>query len=166
MTTIEDLKPDEFERVASWLSRPEINRWLASEWRNRDISSVVVAMAIRNKRNRLFLVRHQGEPCGLVGLADIDPADRTAMMWCLLGEQKLAGRGVTTEALKKLARFAFTELALASVYSWVMEDNLASLRMTAKAGFREAGRIRQATSSSGRQVDRIYFDLVPEDLGL
>jgi RimJ/RimL family protein N-acetyltransferase len=33
----------------------------------------------------------------------------------------------------------------------------------AKAGFREAGRLRQSASLEGRQTDRIYFDLIADD---
>jgi RimJ/RimL family protein N-acetyltransferase len=32
-----------------------------------------------------------------------------------------------------------------------------------KVGFREAGRIRKATSSADRQVDRIYYDLLASE---
>jgi hypothetical protein len=41
-----------------------------------------------------------------------------------------------------------------------MEDNMASRSVLQKAGLHEAGRIRCATSSAGRQVDRIYLDLM------
>ena len=67
-------------------------------------------------------------------------------------------------AVKHLARLSFEHLGLASLYAWVMEDNMPSLGMVQKAGFREAGRIRCAACSAGRQVDRIYFDLLPSEL--
>jgi hypothetical protein len=78
MITIEELTPANFELVAGWLSRPETNRWLTAEWRGRAAASVVVAMAVRNRKNRLFLVHCSGQACGLTALADIDTADRTA----------------------------------------------------------------------------------------
>jgi RimJ/RimL family protein N-acetyltransferase len=55
-------------------------------------------------------------------------------------------------------------MGLASIYAWIMEDNAASQRVLQKAGFREAGRIRCAACSGGRQVDRIYFDLVAAEI--
>lgn len=161
MISIRDLVPDDFARVAGWLSRPEVNRWLTSEWRGREVQPATIAMAVRNKRNRLFLVSDDATPCGMAALADIDVADRTAMVWYVLGEPGLGGRGITSEAVRLVARKAFAELGLASVYAWIMEDNVASRRVLEKAGFREAGRIRDATCSAGRQVDRIYFDLRP-----
>jgi RimJ/RimL family protein N-acetyltransferase len=160
MTTIEELRPDHFELVAQWLSSSDINRWLTSEWRNRMVSATTIAIALRNRRNRLYLARSNSVPCGVVGLADIDACDQTAMVWYFLGERTLAGHGITSEAVIHLARLCFTEMGLASIYAWIMEDNTASKRVLEKAGFREAGRLRRAASSGGRQVDRVYFDLI------
>jgi hypothetical protein len=39
MVAIQDLTPEHFKLVARWLSKPEINRWLAAEWRSRVVSS-------------------------------------------------------------------------------------------------------------------------------
>jgi RimJ/RimL family protein N-acetyltransferase len=163
MIAIEPLAAEDFERVAGWLSICDTNRWLTSEWRGRPISPVIIGITVRNKRNRLFLVRCDGQACGLAGFADIDAMDGTAMVWYLLGEQQFAGRGVTTEAVRQLVRVAFDELKLASVYAWIMEPNVRSRRVLERAGFREAGRIRSASCFGGRQVDRIYYDRTAED---
>ena len=163
MVTIEPLTPEGFDSVAQWLATPDVNKWLTGEWRNRELSAGLVAVAVRNRRNRFFVARHQAEAVGLVALSDIELTDRTAMIWYVLGKQELSGTGITTEAVKQLARFVFAEMELASVYAWVMEGNIASRRVLLKAGFREAGRIRQASSFGDQQVDRIYFDLVPSD---
>jgi len=163
-TTIEELKSESFGLVANWLSRPEINCWLTTEWRDREVNSTTVAMAVRNKRNRLFLVRHVSEPCGLVALADFDPGDRTAMVWYFLGVSALSRRGITSAAVQQLSGIAFAELGLAVLYAWIMEGNVASRLVLEKSGFRICGRIRDAASYGGKQVNRIYFDLTPSDL--
>jgi len=162
MTSIEALLPEQFEQVAGWLSRPETNKWLSGEWRGRQATPSILAIAVRNRRNKLYLVRHESVPCGLVGLADIDPADRIAMVWYFLGDERLKGQGIVPAAVRQLTRVAFTEISLASLYAWVMEDNVASRRVLEKCGFRECGRFRNAACSNGSQVDRIYFDLIPQ----
>ena len=162
--TIEELIPAHFERVAAWLAKAEISRWLTGEWRNRVVNATLISSVVRNRKNRLFLVRYDGQLCGLIALADIDPSDKTAMVWYVLGEQTLSGRGITSHAIKQLMHLCFDEMRLASVYAWIMEDNAASQRVLQKAGFREAGRIRRAASSGGHQVDRIYFDLIASEV--
>ena len=124
MTTIELIAPEHFEIVAKWLSQPAINRWLTAEWRNRAVTPGIVAMAVRNRKNRLFLVRWEGRSCGLSALADIDIADATAMVWYVLGESELAGRGIMSEAVRQLALKSFAELGLQSLYAWAMADNV------------------------------------------
>jgi len=163
MTTLEVLVPRDFENVATWLSSPDINRWLIPEWRDKEVSASIVAIAVRNSRNRLFLVKHGGVPCGLAALADIEPIDRTAMVWYLLGDARLSGRGITSAAVEQLVHYAFRELRLLSLYAWTMEDNAASQRVLRKVGFSVAGRLRQSASVAGRQVDRIFFDLVADE---
>jgi RimJ/RimL family protein N-acetyltransferase len=164
MTNLDDLAAPHFGQVAQWLSKSEINRWLTAEWRRTDISPTAIAIAVRNRRNRLFLVLHNGAPCGLAALSDIDTEDGTAMVWYLLGASDLAGRGIATAAVRAMAEIAFHRLGLNSLYAWAMEDNIASQRVLQKVGFREAGRIRQSAWSANRRVDRIYFDLLPDEI--
>jgi RimJ/RimL family protein N-acetyltransferase len=161
--SIEPLPVDHFGLVAEWLSKPDVNRWLTSEWRNRTVEPQVIAVVVRNRRNRLFLVRSNGEPCGMVALSDIDVVDGTAMVWYLLGEPSLAGRGVTSEAVRLIARESFETLGLRSLYAWAMADNVASQRVLKKAGFRHVGQIRESAVSDGAPVSRIYFDRLASD---
>ena len=158
--TIEDLQVKDLSLVAKWLSQDKINRWLTTEWRNRVISTTVIAIALRNRKNRFFLVRCNGEACGLTALADIDVVDSSAMIWYVLGEPRFTRKGITSKAVRQLVQKSFHELKLRSLYAWIMEDNAPSAKVLMTVGFREAGRIRQAVASNGHQVDRIYFDLV------
>jgi RimJ/RimL family protein N-acetyltransferase len=160
MTAIEELRPEHLQLVASWLTRPQINQWLSSEWRNREVNAALVAQAVRNRRNKLFVVSHESTPCGVVALSDLDTADRFAMVWYLLGEEPLAGKGITTEAVRQVCKHAFDTLELSSLYAWTMAGNVASQKVLARAGFQEAGRLRASASFCGVQVDRIYFDQV------
>jgi RimJ/RimL family protein N-acetyltransferase len=152
--------------VAHWLSNHETNQWLASEWRDRVIDPVVIGVAVRNKRNRFFLVRCDGTPCGLVALADWDFTDKVAMIWYALGDLASGGRGVITEAVQQLVRMAFSQLGIEALHAWIMEDNDRSRRVLEKNGFREAGRLRWAVARDGCHLDRIYFDLTRQDIAI
>ena len=156
--TIEPLATADFPMVAQWLSEPQTNQWLSSDWRGRTIDPALIGVAVRNRKNRLYLVRCDGQACGLVALADLDLTDRIAMIWYVLGNKNVEGRGITTSAVRELLHAAFNQMQLESVHAWVMEDNVASGRVLEKAGFQEAGRLRSAAFHNGRRVDRIYFD--------
>jgi RimJ/RimL family protein N-acetyltransferase len=160
---IEPLAAADFEAAARWLATPALNRWLTADWRGHPASTATIAIATRNRRNRFFLVRCNAEPCGLVALGDLDEADKTAMVWYLLGESALSGKGVTTEAVRELVDLAFGKLGLRSLYAWAMAQNEASQRVLRKNGFREAGRLRHSANLDGEQTDRIYFDLIASE---
>jgi RimJ/RimL family protein N-acetyltransferase len=157
--SIEPLTAEHFPVVATWLSKPEINEWLTSEWRQRSIDGTVIGIAVRNKRNKFYLVRAEGSPCGLVALADLDFSDRVGMVWYALGDPASGGRGVITEAVRQLLATAFQELGLEAIHAWIMEDNHRSRSVLVKNGFREAGRLRQAAVRNDVRIDRIYFDI-------
>lgn len=164
MVRLEPLAAPEFECVAAWLARPSVNQWLTGDWRDKPVNANLIAVAVRNRRNRFFVARYDGDAVGVAALSDIEPSDRTAMVWYALGRDDLGGKGITTEAVKQLARVAFDDMNLASLYAWIIDGNEASRKVLQKAGFREAGRIRGASSFRGRQLDRIYFDLLPSEL--
>lgn len=160
---IAPLAAAEFETAARWLATPAINRWLTSEWRDRDVNATALAIAARNRRNRFFLVRCGGEPCGLVALSDFDAADKTANLWYLLGEPRFAGTGVTSAAVRDLVTLAFRDFGLHALHAWAMQQNAASLRVLRKTGFREAGRLRHSACLDGHPTDRILFDLLASE---
>jgi RimJ/RimL family protein N-acetyltransferase len=163
MIAIEPLVVDDYARVAEWLSKPDVNEWLSSEWRHRVIDPSLVAIAVRNKRNRFYLVRSNGIPCGFVALSDLDPVDRIAMVWYALGDPSSGGKGVTSAAVRALAEMAFGPLELEALNAWVIDGNDASRRVLTKNGFCESGRLRASAVSKGQRVDRVYFDLTRHD---
>lgn len=164
MVSLRELTPEHFEFVARWLSDPEINRWLSSEWRRKDVAPSMIAIAVRNRRNRLFLVMSDDNPCGIVALSDLEPEDGTANVWYFLGDRTLSGKGITSAAVRELVRLAFGQLGLASLSAWAMEGNVASQRLLRQVGFRELGRMRHSARYGEQRVDRIYFDLLPGEL--
>ena len=99
-----------------------------------------------------------------LGLADLEPDDRCAMVWYVLGDQASGRKGIISAAVGLLCRHAFESLGLSCVYAWIMRPNAASRRVLEKNGFRESGTLRRAAILRGEPVDRVYFDLTPQDL--
>jgi RimJ/RimL family protein N-acetyltransferase len=162
LVTIEPLLPERFGLAARWLSQPEVNAWLGAPWRGRAVGPVMVSLAAHSPRNLMYLVRSAQTTVGLVCLSDLEPDDRTAMVWYCLGETSLRGKGMTSQALQHLCDLAFGRLGLHSLHAWITEPNIASRRVLEKAGFTRAGQIRRASSVGGQPVDRILFDRVAE----
>jgi len=164
MITIEHLQPEDFEVVATWLSKPEINRWLSSSWRGKEVEARTLTVASMNPRNRFYLIRYDDTPAGLVALGDIDSVDGSALLWYLLGRSDLGAKGLVTEGVRQVVRLGFSELGLRSISASFVLPNEASRRVLEKVGFQPVGTLRQGLLFDGLPVDRVVYDLLPDDL--
>jgi RimJ/RimL family protein N-acetyltransferase len=161
--TIRPASADDCEMIAGWLSRPDLTRWLGSQWRDSPVDPRRVAFALREKSNRFLVASVAGQPCGLVAISDLDMGDGVGMTWYLLGEDRRSGQGIMTRAVHEAVGWAFAELDLASLYAWVHPGNAASIRLLEKVGFQPAGRLRAAAVVNDQRVDRVLFDLTRAD---
>jgi len=166
MIDLREIAEDEFGLVATWLSDPEINRWLSVEWRIHAVTDRTVAMAVMSPRNRLRMIVCDGRPVGVIGLSLINEPEHTAMLWFALGERSQGSRGIMSEASARFVRQAFTDWGFRSLSAHINEHNAPSLRVTERIGFRRVGVLRKGFLHEGQYVDRIVLDLLPEDLGL
>jgi RimJ/RimL family protein N-acetyltransferase len=73
------------------------------------------------------------------------------------------GRGLMTEALVVLSRWAFDEVGLRRLELRVDPRNTASRRLGERAGFRVEGTLRQRSLHRGRPVDDVVLGLLAAD---
>ena len=74
------------------------------------------------------------------------------------------GRGVATEAVRQVARFAFEEIGLHRVEAGVMPHNPRSMRVLEKAGFTHIGIAPHYLRLQGAWRDHHLFQITAEDL--
>jgi len=159
---LERLTSENYGTVAAWLSDPAINRWLAGRWQGQTFDERHVAMIVAPPSTRVFLIRAEGEPAGVVALTEINMAERSASMWCVIDPHRRT-KGLGTAAMRAAIRIAFDELKLASIWAWITEGNEAALKMDLRVGFKRAGTFRRGALLDGQLVDRWLIDLLPED---
>lgn len=100
-------------------------------------------------------------PVGMTTL-EINRFTRSAEFVMVLAPEE-RGRGHAAEATRLTLDWAFHVAALRTVWLKVLEPNAAGVRAYAKAGFRHAGRLRQAGFWMGEAVDELLMDALPED---
>lgn len=161
---IDPLSPEYYEQAAKWIGDPEINRWLYSEWREHQVSGKLVAVAAMNSRNRLFLIRYDGNPAGIAAVSQINNVDRHASVWYLLGDRTYGGKGIATTAVDQLVNYAFEMLMVHSLEASILETNVPSRRVLEKNGFQLTGRLREAFCIDDTFVDRLIFDRINSNL--
>ncbi|KAI0430982.1 acetyltransferase [Xylaria sp. FL1042] len=79
--------------------------------------------------------------------------------------RKFWGRGIITEAVRELTRWAFANVPeLLRIEAAVFESNKASQRVLEKAGFTKEGTRRLAAVKNGEQINEVMFGLIRSDV--
>jgi RimJ/RimL family protein N-acetyltransferase len=120
---------------------------------------------IENEDARWFVIHERAtdRAIGLTDLFQIEQDHGLAWFGMMIGEADVRGKGYATETTRLMLDYAFTALNLRTVMLSVDEFNSAGRRAYARAGFREAGRVRGATLVAGKRYDRIIMDCVADE---
>lgn len=125
---------------------------------------------IRNARAArpecMFAIDVEGQAIGGIGLHPQEDVHRRSMeigYW--LGEP-FWDRGITTEAVRALTRYAFQTFDVARIYAYVYEWNPPSARVLEKAGYRLEGRLRKAVTKDGTTMDMLVYGFTEDDLAV
>ncbi|MBB5789878.1 RimJ/RimL family protein N-acetyltransferase [Jiangella mangrovi] len=159
MTTAEHLR--EYHR---WENDPETilgyGNQAPQSWETR--AAGYEAQARSDRQTRFEIVRLTDDrPVGTTVLY-VDHAVRTAEFVMVLAPEA-RGHGFAAEATLLTLDWAFHMAALRMVWLKVLEPNVRAVRAYEKAGFRPAGRLRQAGWWRGESCDELLMDAVRAD---
>ena len=101
---------------------------------------------------------------GMVSLTRIDYLHRNAEYNAVVGERGEQNRGVGTAATRAMVRHAFFDLNLHRIYVSILRQNLGSIRMCEKAGFREEGTIRDGAYKNGQYHDLVLMGVLKSEV--
>jgi diamine N-acetyltransferase len=104
-----------------------------------------------------------GQLVGMVSLTRIDYVHRNAEFNAMVGEREARNEGVGTEATRAMVRHGLFDLNLHRIYVSILRDNVGSIRMCEKAGFREEGTIREGAYKNGRYHDLILMGVLKSE---
>lgn len=99
---------------------------------------------------------------GNVGLHQIDPLHRTAVLGIVLGERSAWGRGIGARSWKAITDYGFRVLNLHKICATVIDGNHASLKCATAAGYAVEGRQAQQMYKEGQYRDLIHLGLLKE----
>jgi RimJ/RimL family protein N-acetyltransferase len=103
-----------------------------------------------------------GTPVGTTSL-NVDQSVNSAEFTLVIAPEQ-RGRGYATEATALTLDWAFRIASLSTVWLEVLAPHSAAVHAYLKAGFRTAGRLRNAALWHGERVDKLLLDCVPDDL--
>jgi len=123
---------------------------------------------IRNARRitpeTLFAIAVDRQAVGGIGYVlqqDVDRMSAEIGYW--LGES-FWGRGIVTEALVAVTRYAIDRHGLTRVFAVPFAYNTGSIRVLEKAGYELEGRLRRSAIKNGEIVDQLQYAFVMDQM--
>ena len=106
-----------------------------------------------------FAIAVNDKAVGGIGFSRLDDVNfRSAEIGYWLGEE-FWGRGLATQALVAVTRYAFESTDVCRVFAHVFEWNNASARVLEKAGYTFEGRLKKSVSKDGKIIDQLMYSM-------
>ena len=156
-------KKDALGNWWKWLNNKNVTKYMAKGTQRNtaakqveffeeiNLSKTDIALAICDMKSRSHV--------GTTALHKIDWAKGSAQFGIIIGEEDYWGQGIGTEAWFLLTDYAFSVLKLKTIYTKIFKDNLPSLKIAEKCGFREKVFLPEDVSKNGCFFDRYLLQL-------
>jgi ribosomal-protein-alanine N-acetyltransferase len=145
----------------------EINKYLESRSKNftlKDIEHFVDTM-LNSKKDYLFGIFDvsKSKHIGNIKIGSISDVHKRADVGLIIGEKLFWGKGIATEAIGLVTKFAFEKLELNKLYAGMYSTNVGSYKAFIKAGYEKVAQLRNHACFEGSFVDSIMVDITKQE---
>lgn len=166
IVTLRAIEKEDLELMREMLNDPEIenlvvgwafpiSRYQQEKWYENNIN---------NNINLRFIIETEKDGAiGLATLTDIDWKNRKAFHGMKLLNKKNRHRGIGTDTVMAIMKYAFDELQLNRLDGSWFEENIPSKTMYIKCGWKEEGRLRNCIYKKGKYRDLIVAGILKTD---
>ena len=161
------LEPDDYKTSIKWRKDDEIWGMVGSPkyFVSEAYEKKWVEDTIFNSRDIKLAVclKDANKYIGNVYATDIDMISRCCTTGVLIGDHDYWNQGYATEAYQLLLDYVFNERNLNRAQAYVLESNVASLKMHQKVGYKIEGSLRQSAFKNGKYQNQILLSILKED---
>lgn len=149
------------ENAMHWLNDPEVTQWtnIGDVPLTRLNEEEYFSKAEEGQDDEVhFAVESlEGDHIGFTGLHKIEQRNGVGLTGSIIGRRELWGKGYGTDAACVRTQYAFEVLGLRLLLAEVMAENTGSLRMLAKVGYQEVGRVPERYWKRGMFRDQVLM---------
>ncbi len=146
-----------------WLNNKNVTKYMAKgDSENTAAKQVAFFEEINSSKTDIALAIcdiKSSSHVGTTALHKIDWAKGSAQFGIIIGEEDYWGRGMGTEAWFLLTDYAFNDLKLKKIHTKIFRENLPSLKIAEKCGFKEKTFLRKDVTKNGDFFDRYLLQL-------
>jgi RimJ/RimL family protein N-acetyltransferase len=156
------------EKWLVWINDRDIQSFISSPmdiYFEKDFDEILEELRRKKSRTINFAVveNNKDRLVGFIWMDSIDWQARNAKIMYFIGKEHW-GKGYASEALSLICEFAFENMNLEKLYTFVHETNGASRTVLEKNGFMIVGRLRRhAYVPKHGYVDVLIYELLKED---
>jgi len=149
------------ENAVRWLNDSEVTQWTVlgdlPVTRLAEEEYFAKAEAGQDDTVSFAVETLEGDHIGFTGLHGIEQRNGVALTGSFIGRRDVWSHGLGTDAAEVRTNYAFEVLGLRLLLAEVMAENVGSLRMLAKAGYQQVGRIPERYWKRGMFRDQILM---------
>jgi RimJ/RimL family protein N-acetyltransferase len=169
MITLREISRDDLPTINKWRSDPVVSDGVGAPRRfiglDVDLKWYEDYLSRRGSEVRCAVcLADTNQLVGMVSLTRIDYVHRHAEYNAVVGERGDQNRGVGTAATRAMVRHGFFDLNLHRIYVSILRQNIGSIRMCEKAGFRAEGTIREGAYKNGQYHDLVLMGVLKSEV--
>ncbi len=149
-----------------WINDPEVRRTLNFDYPISEVGTKqwLNKVALDNSRKDFIVcLKKEDIPIGYGGFLNIDIKNSKAESYMGIGNKDYWGKGYAKEIRRVLLEYAFEDLGLNKVYSYVWSENIKMINLNKSVGFEIEGLLRSDIFSHGQYRDRYIMSILKED---
>lgn len=155
------------ENYYSWLNDPDVNQYLETRYIPRSSENIKeFVKSMDGNPNSIFMaicLRDNDRHIGNIKLGPINWIHRVGNISLLIGAKEYWGKGIATESISLVVKYAFNNLNIRKLCSGCYSDNIASAKAFEKVGFKREGLLRKHWYFKGKYTDEILMGLLSEE---
>ena len=146
-----------------WMNDRELTRFMESRFKD-EYSLEELKTYIREindgRTNFMFGIYLMADDryIGNIKLCEVNPFPHHADIGFIIRDQASWGKGIGSEAIGLVTRFAFDRLGLNKVVAGMYQSNIGSLKAFTKNGFRQTGVFEKQYCYKGRYEDAYWLE--------
>ncbi len=163
--SLRPLEPNDLDLLYAWENNMEI--WAVSNTKTPFSKHVLAQYLVESvqdiyttKQLRLVIQDEKGKAAGAVDLFDFEPYHLRAGVGILIHNTNDRQHGYAGDALQALCIYAFEVLGLKQLYANIAADNIASIRLFTKAGFKQTGHKKDWLKTMQGWKDELLFQKI------
>lgn len=150
-----------------WLNDPEVNQYLETRYFPRSKENIAeYVKSMDGNPNSVFLaicLVKNDLHIGNIKLGPINWVHRFADVSLVIGNKMYWRKGVATEAISLVTKFAFNSLNLHKLKAGCYADNTGSAKAFERVGFKREGILKKQWFFKGKFMDETLLGLVNRD---